>query len=653
MPVAAIRTAGPGNLGSRLLVLARAYDRTDQRDSAAVTYLLAASELPSISDWIRLRAAGVTDDSVARASLLAGISLTVATPRIPWTDALARSRAGDYRGAAVVYGSLRAPLLAIRMRLQADSADPGPSIRRDLVALLSGIGGDDLKAAITLLDQNFHPLTPVEELAVARRAATVDPGRAATGFGRADPAHLLTDSDRLSWGLALGRQGRQREAMRQLDEVRAEDLIAQARYQHARNLLALGQRGDAMQWLREIFVTTPGRKDSATFATAGYLAGELLVDNGDESLAKEVFQQVAQRFPRTSHGVRAAFQSSLMAWVGGDRKGAGAGFTTLADRGTEHSETVAAMYWSGRALWDLGDTARATERWRAIIRRYPSSYYALRALERLGSSLSYTSPSTTEPVIDASWSPAIDRAALLDRLGLSVEARFEYDRLARLGEASPGTRLGMARLFFERGMVGRAFRLVQPVPDVASTPMGYPLEEIPSLVEEARRDGVDPFLAAALIRQESLYDFGARSRADARGLMQVMPSLGASLARREGIRDWDVSLLHQPEINIRFGMAHLAEVLNRYPSLPMALAAYNAGARAAESWMSLPGSGDDTEVFIERIQYVETRDYVRRILRNVAVYRSLYPAEAGPDLRPSSGPAHLGWTRLQTPGALP
>ncbi len=643
----ALLSASPDNRGFRLVVLARAFDRADQLDSAGARYLEAASELPTIAEWLLLRAAGVTPDSAARTALLRNITLPAAAARIAWTDALARDRAGDYRGAAIAYTSLKAPLLALRMRLRADSTSPPPSLRGDLLALIAGgIGGDDLRAAITMLDETFQPLTTEEDLLIARRIAAVDPRRAIPGFARADSAHLLTDSDRLAFGIALGRVGRHRDAMRQLDEVRSEDLIAQARYQHARTLLALGQRGDAMRWLREIFVTTPGRKDTATFAMAGFLAGELLVDNGNDVPAREVFRQVAERFPRTSHGVRAGFQVGVMDWIAGNKKDAATQFALLADRRPEHGETVAAMYWSGRALWDLGDTARANDRWRAILRRYPSSYYALQASERLGSALPPLSTGSIQAIPDTTWLPAFERAALLERLGLQVEARFEYDRLARAGETSPATRLGLARMFLDRGMVGRAFRLAQPVTDASDRSMTYPLEAIPALREEAGRADVDPFLAAALIRQESLYDLDARSRADARGWMQVMPSLGASLARREGIRQWDVDLLHQPEINLQFGMMHLAEVLKRYPSLPMALAAYNAGARAAESWAGLPGAGTDTEVFIERIQYVETRDYVRRILRNLANYRSLYPSAGDPALRPSDQPAHLGWTRL-------
>ncbi len=137
---------------------------------------------------------------------------------------------------------------------------------------------------------------------------------------------------------------------------------------------------------------------------------------------------------------------------------------------------------------------------------------------------------------------------------------------------------------------------------------------------------MDPLLAAAIIRQESAFDPGAHSAADARGLMQVLPSVGATLARGEGIRDWDPTILYQPELNLHFGMTHLAQMLRRFPRLEAALAAYNAGGKPADEWLTRKGAADDPELFIERVQYVETRDYIRRILRNLAVYRVLYPA---------------------------
>jgi len=84
-------------------------------------------------------------------------------------------------------------------------------------------------------------------------------------------------------------------------------------------------------------------------------------------------------------------------------------------------------------------------------------------------------------------------------------------------------------------------------------------------------------------------------------------------------------LLYQPDLNVHFGLAHLADVLRRYDRVEHALAAYNAGGTPVRGWLELSGTRADPEVFIERIQYVETRNYVRIVLRNREIYRVLYP----------------------------
>jgi soluble lytic murein transglycosylase len=175
------------------------------------------------------------------------------------------------------------------------------------------------------------------------------------------------------------------------------------------------------------------------------------------------------------------------------------------------------------------------------------------------------------------------------------------------------------------GYTARAYKLAQRSGDSSLVRMAFPIPRRADLFDEARIAGVDPLLAAAIIRQESGFDPQARSAADARGLMQVVPSVGAAFARTDGLKDWDVTLLYQPEINVHFGLTHLAGSLRRSPYLVHALAAYNAGTRAADDWLSLPGVKGDPELFIERIQFAETRDYVKRILKNLATYRALYP----------------------------
>jgi soluble lytic murein transglycosylase len=138
---------------------------------------------------------------------------------------------------------------------------------------------------------------------------------------------------------------------------------------------------------------------------------------------------------------------------------------------------------------------------------------------------------------------------------------------------------------------------------------------------EAQRRGVDPAFAAALIRQESNFTPTATSPVGARGLMQVMPTVGRALAG--GSRAWDPAHLWVPEVNVPLGMRHLATSLGRYPHPAYALAAYNAGEGRLRRWRQRAGA-EDPELFVERIPYEETRDYVRIILRNQAMYEALY-----------------------------
>ena len=86
---------------------------------------------------------------------------------------------------------------------------------------------------------------------------------------------------------------------------------------------------------------------------------------------------------------------------------------------------------------------------------------------------------------------------------------------------------------------------------------------------------------------------------------------------------WDAALLFEPNVSLELGTSHLRAALSEYSSLPRALAAYNAGGSRVERWREKRGA-EDPEVFTERIPFVETRDYVRIVLRNRELYRALY-----------------------------
>jgi soluble lytic murein transglycosylase len=107
------------------------------------------------------------------------------------------------------------------------------------------------------------------------------------------------------------------------------------------------------------------------------------------------------------------------------------------------------------------------------------------------------------------------------------------------------------------------------------------------------------------------------------GLMQVLPSVGAAISKSRGMVGFDRVLLYQPDVNVPLGMAHLDAMVRQYPRIEYALAAYNAGGSPVRRWRQKRGT-EDPELFVERIPYDETRDYVRILLRNQATYRVLY-----------------------------
>jgi soluble lytic murein transglycosylase len=113
------------------------------------------------------------------------------------------------------------------------------------------------------------------------------------------------------------------------------------------------------------------------------------------------------------------------------------------------------------------------------------------------------------------------------------------------------------------------------------------------------------------------------------GLMQVMPRTGRLIARALRVRGWHPNQLFEPATNLRFGTWYLAQSLRRYDGdLTRALAAYNAGGARIGLWATGPAAAD-SELFVERIGLRETRDYVRIIQRNLALYRMLYGATPG------------------------
>jgi soluble lytic murein transglycosylase len=153
----------------------------------------------------------------------------------------------------------------------------------------------------------------------------------------------------------------------------------------------------------------------------------------------------------------------------------------------------------------------------------------------------------------------------------------------------------------------------------------FPLPFRDKLETRALENAVDPYLMAALIRQESEFDPRVVSRANAIGLTQIKPSTGKEISRQLGIKAFKTAMLYDADTNLQMGVHYLGRMLNSLEGKPeLALAAYNAGRSRAVNWRQWGDFREPAE-FIETIPFNETRAYVQIVLRNADLYRRLYP----------------------------
>ena len=306
------------------------------------------------------------------------------------------------------------------------------------------------------------------------------------------------------------------------------------------------------------------------------------------------------------------------------------------DRYPSGEATARVAYETGKLHERAGRASRARAMFTAATLAEPTSYFAMRAGEKLG--VSALDPVLAEP---RPWlglasdgeaaANVLRRLDALESVGLMEEWNAEYAAATRSLAKRPAALIALAEGVRDRGYPVPAINLGWQlwegrgrVWDARLLRVVFPFIYRDVLVREAERKGISPFLLAGLVRQESSFRHDARSRVSATGLCQIMPSTGEWLASSAGIRTFDRSLLEVPEINLRMGAEYLEDLLDRYHGAEdLALAGYNAGPGRADRWRrQLPSR--DRDAFREGIPFSETREYVKLVLRNAAVYERLY-----------------------------
>lgn len=614
--------------GVRRVLLARALDRVGRLEEAATAYAAAARDLPELEDWLRLRAATTAPDIEGWAAQIAALTSPLTLRRAPAALAIAfggRQRWALSRDAWYVAGdSVEALLAAARI-------GASPELRPRFLPALRLARVDQLPRLLAAFDAGYAPLTPQEQLEAGRAALKAgDARRAADGFKRGLAAALGDPEDRWRYGTALLRMGRPAQADSVFREIVGNDaLLARVQYDRARALFRLNKGDSARVLLRDMALRFPAE---STTANALALAADLSVDAGNDSTARALWLQLATLQPRSRFAPMARFQAALVAFVGGLPRTAATEFDSL--RTEVGPERNAATYWAGRAWAALGDSARAVERWREVALRSPETYYAGLSGRRLGL-VPWAPKGVPRPAVTQSHARAfVRRVQLLEVCGMAQEANWEVDAWP-LQLVSGEELLDGARALAAVGRAALAARLARralaagPVDSVTAYYIIYPVVHADVLGHEAVTHRLDPAFSSGLIRQESTFDPEAVSRAGARGMMQVMPDVGRQLSRRLKWPTWDPVLLFQPDVSLELGHYHLANLFDRYGSGVRVLAAYNAGGGKLPAWLAR-GGAEDEEVFIERIPFAETRDYVRIVLRNAEYYRRMYDWTCGP-----------------------
>ena len=311
------------------------------------------------------------------------------------------------------------------------------------------------------------------------------------------------------------------------------------------------------------------------------------------------------------------------------------------------TEASAALYWRGRVAESEGDDPLARAYYQKLTQNFRYYYYANLGRDRL---VKLGIQNVGDPALldklplpsplPQNWDAPGDnvRARKAQLLANAALYDFAERELQAAASGFPSwLAASQAQLYADSGSYNRAIEtLKRAVPgyfaadlDQLPRPIWENLFPLP-FWEDLKRDSLanqlDPYLVASLVRQESEFNPAAVSRANAMGLMQLLPHVGKNVAKEEKIRNFSSNELFVPTTNIRLGTRYFRHMVDHYHGqVEYALAAYNAGEDRVDDWRS---SGDfkDVEEFVESIPFTETREYVQAIMRNAVLYKLLYPS---------------------------
>lgn len=372
-----------------------------------------------------------------------------------------------------------------------------------------------------------------------------------------------------------------------------------------------------------------------------------------------LFDELQKKYPARDRADDALFRAGFNLYRNKDYKNASTRWQIITKGYTASSFYARALFWLGKSAQARGLNADAKNYWTQAATL--NGYYAWRAKDLLGQSkpnpISYDlaryamdapndrseferwlagwskNNSSTLGTLDATIRNDLNfkRGAELLRLDRTVDARRDFALVVERNKNDARALYALALYLRDNNQFSLALDCGEKIARLANEAgaptaprwlwqLRYPTFYADLIVSEAQKNGLDPLLYFALVRQESGFNPWSTSSADARGLGQVMPATGQEIARRLGIKNFSLDQLYLPYLSIRFGTWYLAQDLKTFAEPIYALIAYNAGGGRVKRWQH-----PDLDFAVEAIDIQETSQYVSIVYSNWKQYQMIYP----------------------------
>jgi soluble lytic murein transglycosylase len=440
----------------------------------------------------------------------------------------------------------------------------------------------------------------------------------------------------------LRRYAASREALRPYLMRSARE--AEARFFHLMATAALGDKETYVTLARGLTSDFP--KDSWTEETLNNLASHYITVDEDEE-ADAIFRQMLERFPQGRYGERAAWKVGWWAYRADKFADTIRFFEDAAVLYPRADTRPAWLYWSGRAHEQLGNKAEAAARYQLTVTDYRNSYYGRLATARLDGRGVPDAARETDDAPEPSDAPRQPPNEAAIRQLLALELYDDAGREVRYAQVvwgdSPALQATLAWIRHQQAreqtarerydslrggltLMKRAYPqyLTSGAARIPPEILGviFPIDYWPLIKKHAEEHGLDPFLMAALVNQESTFTADVQSPVNATGLMQLMAPTARRYAKKLHM-PYTARTLTTPEANIRLGMAYFKDLVDRFGGVHFALASYNAGENRIPRWQA-ERPGLSQEEFIDDIPFPETQNYVKKILSMREDYERLY-----------------------------